>query len=91
MLQFRFDGSGEHLHQFHIYGKDYGDNGAGSCFKFALSPSSVSYLRPPIKEVMMVPIPVLCSHCQSDRAIKGGTTKASKQRYKVKTRAVLAN
>jgi transposase-like protein len=39
----------------------------------------------------MVPIPVLCPYCQSDRAIKGGKTKASKQRYKVKTRAVLAN
>lgn len=28
ILQFLFDWSGEHLHEFHIYGKDYGDNGA---------------------------------------------------------------
>jgi len=30
----------------------------------------------------MVLIPVLCPHCQSDQIIKGGTTKAGKQRYK---------
>ena len=30
----------------------------------------------------MVLIPVLCPHCQSDRVIKGGTTKACKQRYR---------
>ena len=30
----------------------------------------------------MVLIPVLCPHCQSDQVIKGGKTKASKQRYK---------
>jgi transposase-like protein len=29
----------------------------------------------------MVLIPVLCPHCQSDHVIKGGTTKAGKQRY----------
>lgn len=28
ILQLIFDWSGEHLHEFHIYGKDYGDNGA---------------------------------------------------------------
>jgi hypothetical protein len=28
ILQFLFDWSGEHLHEFHIYGKDYGDHGA---------------------------------------------------------------
>jgi Plasmid pRiA4b ORF-3-like protein len=28
ILQFLFDWSGEHLHEFHIYGKDYGSNGA---------------------------------------------------------------
>ena len=30
----------------------------------------------------MVLIPVLCPHCQSDQIIKGGKTKAGKQRYK---------
>jgi InsA N-terminal domain len=30
----------------------------------------------------MVLISVLCPHCQSDQVIKGGKTKASKQRYK---------
>jgi insertion element IS1 protein InsB len=30
----------------------------------------------------MVLIPVLCPHCQSDHIIKGGTTKAGKQRYR---------
>ena len=30
----------------------------------------------------MVLIPVLCPHCQSDQVIKGGQTKAGKQRYK---------
>lgn len=30
----------------------------------------------------MVLIAVLCLHCQSDRVIKGGTTKAGKQRYR---------
>ncbi len=30
----------------------------------------------------MVLIPVLCPHCQSDQVIKGGKTKADKQRYK---------
>ena len=30
----------------------------------------------------MVLISVLCPHCQSDQAIKGGKTKSSKQRYK---------
>lgn len=30
----------------------------------------------------MVRIPVLCPHCQSDQVIKGGTTKAGKQRYR---------
>jgi hypothetical protein len=30
----------------------------------------------------MVLIPVLCPHCQSDQVIKGGTTKAGKQRYR---------
>jgi hypothetical protein len=28
ILQLIFDWSGEHLHEFHIYGKDYGDDGA---------------------------------------------------------------
>ena len=28
ILQLIFDWRGEHLHKFHIYGKDYGDNGA---------------------------------------------------------------
>jgi insertion element IS1 protein InsB len=31
---------------------------------------------------MMVLIPVLCPHCQSDQVIKGGKTQAGKQRYK---------
>jgi transposase-like protein len=31
---------------------------------------------------MMVLIPVLCPHCQSDQVIKGGKTPAGKQRYK---------
>jgi insertion element IS1 protein InsB len=31
---------------------------------------------------MMVLIPVLCPHCHSDQVIKGGKTKAGKQRYK---------
>lgn len=35
-----------------------------------------------MKEVMMVLIPVLCPHCQSDQVIKGGKTEAGKQRYK---------
>ena len=30
----------------------------------------------------MVLTPVLCPHCRSDRVIKGGTTKAGKQRYR---------
>jgi transposase-like protein len=30
----------------------------------------------------MVLISVLCPHCQSDQIIKGGKTKAGKQRYK---------
>ena len=30
----------------------------------------------------MVLIPVLCSHCQSDQVIKGGTTQAGTQRYR---------
>jgi len=30
----------------------------------------------------MVLIPVRCPHCQSDQVIKGGKTKAGKQRYK---------
>ena len=30
----------------------------------------------------MVLIPVLCPYCQSDQVIKGGTTKAGKQRYR---------
>ena len=30
----------------------------------------------------MVLIPVLCPHCRSERIIKGGTTKAGKQRYR---------
>jgi transposase-like protein len=30
----------------------------------------------------MVLIPVLCPHCQSHQVIKGGTTKAGKQRYR---------
>lgn len=30
----------------------------------------------------MVLIPVLCPYCDSDRIIKGGTTKAGTQRYK---------
>ena len=30
----------------------------------------------------MVLIPVLCLHCQSDQVIKGGPTKAGKQRYR---------
>ncbi len=28
ILQLVFDWSGEHLHEFHIYGRDYGSNGA---------------------------------------------------------------
>jgi insertion element IS1 protein InsB len=40
------------------------------------------YWRLLVKEVKMVLIPVLCPHCQSDQIIKGGTTKAGKQRYK---------
>jgi insertion element IS1 protein InsB len=35
-----------------------------------------------MKEVMMVLIPVLCPQCQSDQIIRGGKTKAGKQRYK---------
>jgi transposase-like protein len=35
-----------------------------------------------MKEVKMVLIPVLCPHCQSDQVIRGGKTKAGKQRYK---------
>jgi insertion element IS1 protein InsB len=35
-----------------------------------------------MQEVNMVLIPVLCPHCQSDQVIKGGQTKAGKQRYK---------
>jgi transposase-like protein len=31
---------------------------------------------------MMVLIPVLCPHCQSDQVIKGGKTKTGQQRYK---------
>jgi transposase-like protein len=31
---------------------------------------------------MMVLIPVLCPHCQSDQVIKGGRTQAGTQRYK---------
>jgi insertion element IS1 protein InsB len=42
----------------------------------------VSYWCPLVKEVMMVLIPVLCPHCQSDDVIKGGKTKAGIQRYK---------
>jgi transposase-like protein len=34
------------------------------------------------KEDIMVLIPVLCPHCQSHQVIKGGTTKAGKQRYR---------
>jgi transposase-like protein len=34
------------------------------------------------KEDVMVLISVLCPHCQSDQVIKGGTTKAGKQRYR---------
>ena len=34
------------------------------------------------KEDVMVLIAVLCPHCQSDQVIKGGTTKAGKQRYR---------
>jgi len=30
----------------------------------------------------MVLMPVLCPHCQSDQVIRGGKTKAGKQRYK---------
>ena len=30
----------------------------------------------------MILIPVLCPHCQTDRVIKGGTTRAGKQRYR---------
>ena len=30
----------------------------------------------------MVFLPMLCPHCQSDQVIKGGTTKAGKQRYR---------
>ena len=30
----------------------------------------------------MVLIPVLCPHCQRDHVIKGGATKAGKQRYR---------
>jgi transposase-like protein len=30
----------------------------------------------------MVLISMLCPHCQSDQVIKGGTTKAGKQRYR---------
>ncbi len=35
----------------------------------------------------MVLIPVLCPHCQSDQVIKGGKTKAGKQRYKCQSSA----
>jgi transposase-like protein len=35
-----------------------------------------------MKEVMMVLLPVLCPQCQSDQIIRGGKTKAGKQRYK---------
>jgi transposase-like protein len=35
-----------------------------------------------VQEVIMVLIPVLCPHCQSDQGIKGGKTPAGKQRYK---------
>lgn len=35
----------------------------------------------------MVLIPVCCPHCQSDQVIKGGTTKAGKQRYKCQNSA----
>jgi len=34
------------------------------------------------KEDVMVLISVLCPHCQNDQVIKGGTTKAGKQRYR---------
>jgi transposase-like protein len=34
------------------------------------------------KEDIMVLIPMLCPHCQSHQVIKGGTTKAGKQRYR---------
>ncbi len=30
----------------------------------------------------MVRIPVYCPHCQSDQVVRGGKTKAGKQRYK---------
>ena len=40
------------------------------------------YRQPLVNEVKMVLIPVLCPHCQSDQAIKGGKTEAGKQRYK---------
>jgi insertion element IS1 protein InsB len=42
----------------------------------------MSYWHPLVKEIMMVLIPVLCPHCQSDQVIKGGKTQAGKQRYK---------
>ena len=35
----------------------------------------------------MVLIPVCCPHCQSDQVIKGGQTKAGKQRYKCQNSA----
>ena len=35
----------------------------------------------------MVFIPVHCPHCQSDQVIKGGKTKAAKQRYKCRNPA----
>jgi len=35
----------------------------------------------------MVLIPVRCPHCQSDQVIKGGKTKAGKQRYKCQNSA----
>ena len=35
----------------------------------------------------MVLIPVRCPHCQSDQVIKGGQTKAGKQRYKCQNSA----
>jgi len=35
----------------------------------------------------MVLFPVLCPHCQSDQVIKGGKTKAGKQRYKCQNSA----
>jgi transposase-like protein len=40
------------------------------------------YWHPLAKEVKMVLIPGLRPHYQSDQVIKGGKTKAGKQRYK---------